>query len=936
VLDLTKEISRLEERTNATILALRYWQASRFSASEGDARVLMQRANHTALTAHRKSPSNIDLYTLAIFLAIEAGHYDSANEMLDKAMGFRSFLRANAPRQYAELCFLYAYLEINQKRYRSAKKHWRLMTDHIRNIKPCAEYTIMQGLLHLAAEEYGDAYGYLREAFLAGSNSIFLYEGLYRFYCKTPHKPEGTAILAILIYAAGRGVDIAKLALSHQNALFNAIAANPEAGEHLYNISGYPPLLSVICTSRISMGDVSATAYAYYKDAENKQIFVHGLFSAIVHGAYENKATHINHYALSQFLQTAEMNAKLAVYIYHIILTSPHLADLLPQQQARILQLAADCLQAGTTGHEVNSLYYYFWSRCRLLSITGTSVDQAEEILRRELTMFRVSAHENSLVRYVYITEPEKRGMVVCDMQNEIIIEASGQAISYTCLGAQQRAIFEEELSISRMVPGADAELYQYFFNKGDRRFYLLTFLTNYYLEYETPPDAAIPVFEAMLAERAITKAYRMRILVTLGQLHYNAFSFDQALECYGELDEDALENDFTKQILNVYMQTHEAERAVRLVSKKHSYICGDILLDAICTLLTKPVNHAPLAEAAYKLLLGGYYREQILDLVLDHHQGSYSEWVALARELYNSGFLSMRLNMRILETAIWMTCWDADMQQAFVQVYTQSNLCDEQDKKHSQRLLPLIQDGEAPHPTPNCTKAVQGTSFERLGTPAELALAALIDDFIEYATYEILANDLRPEYEVLEILENHRDTLLTWGLASCYLRHNITTRKSEEVLADAIDELENAGILFPIFKEAKFARIPYIEKFQPFVYRGLPNKEYNLNYRTNDDMLYTAIPMQYVKYGLYVACLPLFYNEEVTYFFSEEMPTGSIATKTQTIKNTTPFLHDHPTDQFFAINNALVYEQMFKHDQVEKAVAGLVKEVQDIRGRLL
>jgi len=891
MLNLDKQISRLEERfaakddvSTAIKLALRYWQASRFSFSETYAHTLLQRANHTTLTTHRRNPLHVELYALTIFIAIEAGHYDSANEMLDNVMGYKSFLRTNAPRQYAVMCFLYAYLEINQNRLRSAKRYWRMLTDHTKNAKPSPYYLIMQGLLHLASAEFGDAYSYLREAFRSGSNSIFMYEGLHRLYRKTTHKPEGGAILAVLIYAAQRGMDIASLALSHQDALFNAASLNPEAGEHLYKLSKYPPLLQVICANRIANKDLSPAAYNYYTEAESKQIAVPGLIEAIVHAAHANNATHINQYVLTQFFKTAKMEAGRAIYVYNLILTSPAFEELLLTQQSQILQLAADCIEAEITGREVNSLYYYFWQRCRALGVTGVNVDRAEEILSHELTKFEVVLDENSAARYVYIVEPEKRAMIVCDMSEStsIIIEASGQAVSYICLGAGRRAILDEKLIIRRMIPSADPELYQHFFDKGDRRFYLLAFLANHYLGTEATPNTAIPVLEAMLAEKAISKAFKTRILAGLGQLYYNASNFDKALECYGEIDDDTLDTKFALHILNVYMQTGEVERAVRLLSQKHELIPSDILLDALFTLLTKPINHAPLTHIAYKLLLDGHYHEELLTLVLNHHQTSYEELVALR------GKGSARLDIRILETALWMARWDTHSQRTFVELYRSDNASE------------------------------------------------LIAQFVEFATYQLLVNAVCPEYDVLEILEQLRNDELTWGLASCYLQYNITTHKSEEILADAIDTLERDGILFPVFKEKKFARFPFIEKFQPFVYRGLPGKDYRLNYRIDEADTFTQIPMQYLKYGLYVATLPLFYNEEITYFFSEEMPTGSIATKSETIKNTTPFLHDHPTDQFFAINNAIIYEQMFKHDQVETIVGNLVQDVHVVRSGLM
>jgi len=117
------------------------------------------------------------MYALAIFIAIEARHYDNAADMLDKAMGYKSFLRANAPHQYAQMCFLYAHLDISLGRDR--KKYWRALTNHTESAVPSTDYTVMQGLLHLAAGEFDEAFTHLRDAFRKGSNSIFLYEGVF-------------------------------------------------------------------------------------------------------------------------------------------------------------------------------------------------------------------------------------------------------------------------------------------------------------------------------------------------------------------------------------------------------------------------------------------------------------------------------------------------------------------------------------------------------------------------------------------------------------------------------------------------------------------------------------------------------------------------------------------------------------------------------------
>jgi len=93
---------------------------------------------------------------------------------------------------------------------------------------------------------------------------------------------------------------------------------------------------------------------------------------------------------------------------------------------------------------------------------------------------------------------------------------------------------------------------------------------------------------------------------------------------------------------------------------------------------------------------------------------------------------------------------------------------------------------------------------------------------------------------------------------------------------------------------------------------------------------------MEYLRYGLYSTKLPLFYNETITYYYSEEMPTGSIATQESYHKNTAPYLNDNHPDSYFAINNAIIYEQMFKHQLVEDIVDGLVGDLAEVSGTLL
>jgi hypothetical protein len=93
---------------------------------------------------------------------------------------------------------------------------------------------------------------------------------------------------------------------------------------------------------------------------------------------------------------------------------------------------------------------------------------------------------------------------------------------------------------------------------------------------------------------------------------------------------------------------------------------------------------------------------------------------------------------------------------------------------------------------------------------------------------------------------------------------------------------------------------------------------------------------MRYLCFGLYLVSLPFFYHETLTFYFSEELATGSITTKEKVIHNDIIYLDEKQSDLFFVINNAIIYEQLFKYDQVEKIITGLIRDVKQVRSELM
>jgi len=921
---MTKQkLSQLDERMavrddikTAIIYSMRNWQAyymQPVSTHSHDDYQYLEKAYLGAMAAHRQNQPSARLFSLAIFMAIESRHLDTATDMLDAAMTYRSFLKANEPFYLNVFNFLKAYLAIIENRGRAAKKYHKAFLSHIKAAEDSPYYDVMVGQLHLAASEYAMAYINFANAYKRGCRSMYLLEGLFRSLSAADPHETGEELLPTLIYAAMHGSDISRATAVHEDAVFAAIMQDPAAGERLYALSRYTPLLKPVCANRMHNKDFSLSAHKLYSQAIKQQIDLGGLSAFLIQSSYINHIDKISSYPLARFLASANMEPQLAAYVYHIMLTDSANANLIHGREDMALQAAVYCLESGISGREANSLFQYYWTHCKSTGTTGELVEKAEAELHAGLTQFELTTSKDT--RYVYIALQEKRGTyeyVIAENDHpenhRLIIEATNENFSSICLGAGRRSVITKPLIIKRVVPLANPALYQYFFDKGDRSFYVTGYLASHYLQADSPETGvkAVPVFEAILAEKSLHKSYRMKILSALGLLYHVSGSHTKALECYTQIDMTTLPQTYLQQTLQVCLQTKEHALAAELIAQNHKSLPTHDLYEGLHQLL-QDAHAAPgsikdtqkhLAEAAFSLLLSGYYSETLLTVTLTHYHASLSELRALSQVLKTP---DSRLDTKILSGDLWAHQYDIFTQKSFRRLITANKAQKE------------------------CTQ------------------------FIDYCTYAMLTKNLAPEYEVINILEkyymaNVKDTdgisspnnLLLLALCHTYLHHNITTFRSDKLLWKAVSTQEATDILLPIFKDNKPIHHPYLEKYQPFLHQSQPGKDIHLYYRLDDTKDFLSIPMQYLAYGLYTAKLPLFYNETVTYYYSDEMPTGSITTHQASHKNITPFLHDYPQDIFYAINNAIIHEQMFRHQEMEAILDELVKSPVKIRGQLL
>jgi len=297
---------------------------------------------------------------------------------------------------------------------------------------------------------------------------------------------------------------------------------------------------------------------------------------------------------------------------------------------------------------------------------------------------------------------------------------------------------------------------------------------------------------------------------------------------------------------------------------------------------------HSTIAASAYKLMVKSRYNKNVLTIVLKHFKGTQEQWIDLSKALSLISIENLQLDELILNNAVETQSFDADVQKVFIRSVEHI------DSKH----------------------------------------------FFYYLSRSIIVDNLKPISEMINTLEAFcmkGDNLLAYALCHAYANHGVSV--NESIIKMAINAQESDHLLFPIFKSAKlggkFQRSTYIEKYRPFMHKALPGKNVYLYYKFAENEAWSKVRTKHWKFGIYMTQMPHFYNESISYYFSEELATGSVSTRINEITNEDVYL-PQSSDSFFKINNAIVHEQMFKYDQVEEILDGLVKNVRMVRSKLI
>jgi len=828
---------------------------------------LLQEANRTASAAFAEHPGSIEVYLLLIFTNIELGNTSEATEQLHKLKPKMGYYKNSNPAMYAFFVYIQAEIAKHIDKSKAAHELISLDANSSEGFVLCLISTAFA-----SQEKHNEAFEILAKAYGNGYRGTFLFVLARKLMISEKLELSETheLIFRTLHWCAVNNLDTNQLTdLYAKNIAFPQHISYP-CYKALTDASNNELLLTKLCTHLIEANDYSQSAVKYYLLAESRQLQINGLANAIVQASFIHDLPSVPRYSLKQFLSehTFLLNnpedTALAAYIYHQLSSNKKMRSLATEYHNNILEFACYAFDNHLRGRYINSSYTYFVKYC-------------------------IEFEHNNAINF--------------DDASTYINSAVAE-LAYYASGILPK--LWEHLFATEKQP--DYELLRYFYEKGFVSDKLIIALAKHFIALESSLGKSARVaykheeklsfgrkiLRQTLKFENMSPSFVSQAATALAGLCAATGDHSGALYHYAQTDINLINTKHVDKMLSTFIETAQWIHASNLIAQRVNCLDERTLFKAL-TLILSHANQtqdtelkqttALLANTAYDLTIKSWFDKSFLELVLQCYNGTQDDWLALADALHLLNADDNRIYEKIIADSLFTNNFKPGSQRIFAKIYTLN-------PEHS-AVIPYL--------TAIC--------------------------------YQIIVNDIVPEPSTIEILERqyltHNDTLFGCGLSYVYLVSGIITLYSDTILKRTFNAMQTRGVLLPPFKRIKdkFAFSSYLVKNTPFTYRTLPNKEVYLMYRSSSDDEFERIKMNYLFFGIYTCNIAQFSGETIEYYFSETSKAGSVDTKQQTVIGGERTLHEGTNDPYFMLNNALIYEQMFRYDKVEEIISDYLRD---------
>ncbi len=878
-----------ESIRNSILLANRYYLNYHITDSK---RYLIM-ALDTLILCFNKNHSNLSLYLLIIFFYAENGELEKAEHYYQNIYPSRNYFKNNEPENYMACMFLRAFIDIKKGSDRNLKKFRKLFANEMNQELSARSYFFL-GLLELLTTNYDDCFKAFLSSYRKNNSQLFLNIFILKYFYASKEIFDKEVFYNNLNWALSQGFDIKDLLTYFENYIIE----NPQDDIAFYKkiYSNYQPLfiLKIICKKIYDSRDYSFEALNYYNQAEQKLVLDALYYDRYIELAYKYEQESISSYIIVDYIKNTRIDNNIRAFLYYNLIKDPKLIDIMNNHKSNIMQFAAIGIENNVNTKYFKNIYAYFLVNSKNYSIGENILKSAEKLIKDDIFKYEIHL-DSDLVSHIWVCDKLKKDIESYHVKSKKIdIFSSTESFNIFCFDRSIKKIINDNIKITKVLNYSNIELLKYFYSHGNRDVNLLLAYSDYYVSNKNVLVEGLHVLKDTLECTNISDEIRTNINAQIGNIYNINNRYQDALSYYLKIDYLNVPDRHVESMLLVFLNSEEIDLSVKLLLSRNENISDKNIFFAIKEISRLKDYNEQFANLAYDLLIKNWYDKILIDIVLSHYKGSLENWLELSKSLSNFVDDVLKIDEIILEMSLYTKIINQDIQKSFCRVYEAGfNL-------------------------------------------------SLIEKFIYFIMYKICNGNYDLDYETIGILEKeYKSTgnkMICYMLSSVYIANGINFKRNIEIMKDAEQFMLEDEILFPIFKKIKDKTImsSYIEKNQPFVYKTYPSRKVFIFYKFNEKEDFQRKQMKYFKFGYYFTNLICFFGEKITYFISEELDSGSIETKEETVENFKIIVSDNFDDKYFTINQALIWEKTLKFSDIFTIISDEMKESKKIKGRLV
>lgn len=690
-------------------------------------------------------------------------------------------------------------------------------------------------------------------------------------------------------WALYNGVNIQKSIFRYEKSIpFNI-------DDNMFNYKVYETynqdfILEHICKIYLENNIHNEYSYYFYKEAVNRQLDIKNLNTNYIKACYKNNMENIGVYPIKQFLSETKIDIDLIPYIYYIILTDEKYANLVLGQKDKILQWGAYFLEKGCT-----DIYYY-----AIYQFMLNYINENEQVEKKIMDIL----YKNNFLYELYIDDDNGKIVHIKDNEtdeirqyaitkNRVTIKAISPNFSYYVFSEENKDILKCNVNIKPIVKVIDNKYFNRLYKMGYTDEFVAINNAKYYLENENIQNLNEEHLQTVLNFKNISEQFKMQLLIALANSYFYKEDYKNSTLYYKKVIYKYIDDTFIDNVIKSYIICEEEEKTIHIINKKIQLISDETLFFAIKNIAKKGKFDKQIVNFVYTLLMDLKIDDNFINIVLNHYKGGVKQWIDLRNVLEQKDITIKQIDEHILKMTIYTNSMNKYSEKIFMQLYEK--------------------DIENP----------------------------IIEDFLNFCVYEAINGkhifSQQFVYVMEYIFEQTNYEMIGYMLAHIYLKNDYSIEEKSHIFEKIIQNMEKHKISFKIFEnnKDKFKNFSYLYKNKPFIYNTSPDREVYIHYKNVNQQKFLCAKMKYFKFGMYIVTLPIFYGEDIEYYFVENTESGSVATKKFFTTNTKNIIFDID-DEYFKINNAFIYTYEGNYNMAHQAIEQLILKDYNLKGKIL